>query len=209
MSDDRDTRGPDGGPDDIRARNDGARAQGPGEGYGSDRPGDEYGAGERGYAGPGAGERPGGPGGAGPDPYGGAQGGGGQGNQGYGSGGYGAGYGGAGWSPGGGYGDYRARGGGFREAMGGAGPRVLDDLARLVTDAAGAAQGVRREVETAFRAQAESVLGRMDVVRRDEFEAVAEMASRARAECETLRMRIEELEARLNSMGARAGTGRE
>ena len=86
-----------------------------------------------------------------------------------------------------------------REAMGAAAPRLLDDLARLVTDAAAGAQGVRREVETAVRAQAESVLSRMDVVRRDEFEVVREMATRLRRENDELRGRIEALESRLGS----------
>ena len=90
----------------------------------------------------------------------------------------------------------RAAGGGMGGGYG-AGSRVLDDIARLFTDAAGAAQGVRREVETAFRTQAEGILGRMDVVRRDEFEAMAELASRARSECDELRARVDALEARL------------
>lgn len=88
---------------------------------------------------------------------------------------------------------------------GGAGSRLFDDLARFVTDAAGATQGVRREVEQVMRAQGEAVLGRMDVVRRDEHEAVAEMASRARAENETLRGAVEMLEARVNALEARLG----
>jgi BMFP domain-containing protein YqiC len=75
--------------------------------------------------------------------------------------------------------------------------RILDDFARLMTDAAGAAQGVRHEVETAFRSQAERVLNSMDVVQREEFEAVREMAVRAREENELLIARIEALEARL------------
>lgn len=75
--------------------------------------------------------------------------------------------------------------------------RILDDFARLMTDAAGAAQGVRHEVETAFRSQAERVLNSMDVVQREEFEAVREMAIRAREENELLVARIEALEARL------------
>jgi len=73
--------------------------------------------------------------------------------------------------------------------------RVLDELAKLVTDAAGAAQGVRREVETAFRGQAERLLNSMDVVQREDFEAVREMAIRARAENTALLARIEALEA--------------
>lgn len=75
--------------------------------------------------------------------------------------------------------------------------RILDEFAKLVTDAAGAAQGVRREVETAFRAQAERLLNSMELVQREEFEAVREMAAKARAENQKLAARIEELEARL------------
>jgi len=75
--------------------------------------------------------------------------------------------------------------------------RILDDFARLMTDAAGAAQGVRKEVETAFHAQAERFLNGMDIVKREEFEAVREMAARARDENEALKARIEALEAKL------------
>lgn len=77
--------------------------------------------------------------------------------------------------------------------------RILDDFARLMTDAAGAAQGVRREVETAFRAQAERMLNSMDLVQREEFEAVREMAVKAREENIALSARIEALEARLSA----------
>jgi BMFP domain-containing protein YqiC len=75
--------------------------------------------------------------------------------------------------------------------------RILDDFAKLLTDAAGAAQGVRNEVETAFRAQAERILNSMDVVQREEFEAVREMALKARAENKTLAARLAEIEALL------------
>ncbi|AXV15865.1 hypothetical protein CYG48_09230 [Neorhizobium sp. SOG26] len=80
--------------------------------------------------------------------------------------------------------------------------RILDDFARLMTDAAGAAQGVRKEVETAFHAQAERFLNNMDVVKREEFEAVREMAARARDENEALKARIEALEAKLSAQTA-------
>lgn len=73
--------------------------------------------------------------------------------------------------------------------------RILDDLARLMTDAAGAAQGVKREVETVMRAQAERVLQGLDVVQREEYEAVKAMAEKARAENERLEARIAALEA--------------
>ena len=86
---------------------------------------------------------------------------------------------------------------------GGAGSRLFDDLARFVTDAAGATQGVRREVEQVIRAQGEAALARMDVVRRDEHEAVAEMAARARVENEALRATIEALAARIEALEAR------
>lgn len=77
--------------------------------------------------------------------------------------------------------------------------RILDDFAKLMTDAAGAAQGLRREAETAFQAQAERFLNGMDVVKREEFEAVREMAARARDENEALKARLEALEAKLSA----------
>lgn len=77
--------------------------------------------------------------------------------------------------------------------------RILDDLARLMTDAAGTAQGVRQELETAFRGQAERILNQMDVVKREEFEVVREMAIKARDENERLEKRLEALEAKLAS----------
>ena len=64
--------------------------------------------------------------------------------------------------------------------------RILDEFAKLLTDAAGAAQGVRREAETAFKAQAEKVMNSMDMVQREEFEAMREMAVKARAENKAL-----------------------
>jgi hypothetical protein len=75
--------------------------------------------------------------------------------------------------------------------------RIFDEMAKLMNDAAGAAQGVRREVDTVFRHQAERILRDLDVVRRDEFEAVQEMARLAREENEALKARLEALEARL------------
>lgn len=78
--------------------------------------------------------------------------------------------------------------------------RILDELAKLMTDAAGAAQGVRREVETAFKGQAEKILNSMDVVQREEFEAAREMAVKARAENKALAARIAALEAQLNKL---------
>ena len=79
--------------------------------------------------------------------------------------------------------------------------RIFDDFAKLMTDAAGVAQGARREVETAFRAQAERFLADMDVVSREEFDAVKEMAARARDEADALATRVEALEKALAESG--------
>lgn len=73
--------------------------------------------------------------------------------------------------------------------------RFFDEIARLMNDATGVAQGVRREVDTVFRAQAERILRDLDVVSREEFDAVKEMARLAREENEELKTRIAALEA--------------
>ncbi len=72
--------------------------------------------------------------------------------------------------------------------------RIFDEMARLMNDAAGVAQGVRREFDTLFRAQAERILRELDMVQREEFEAVKDMARLAREENEALKARIEALE---------------
>ena len=77
--------------------------------------------------------------------------------------------------------------------------RIFDDMAKLMTDAAGVAQGVRREAETAVKTQAERLLASMDVVSREEFEAVRDMAATARDENEALKKRLAALEAKLSS----------
>ena len=64
--------------------------------------------------------------------------------------------------------------------------RVLDDAAKLAGGAIGALDGVRREMESLIRQQVERILSKFDLVTRDEFEAVKEMAARARAEQETI-----------------------
>ena len=76
--------------------------------------------------------------------------------------------------------------------------RLMDEFARLMTDAAGAAQGMRREAENVVKAQFERMLRDMDVVSRDEFEAVKAMAIAARDDNEKLMARIAELESKLN-----------
>jgi BMFP domain-containing protein YqiC len=76
------------------------------------------------------------------------------------------------------------------------GNRILDDFARIMTDAAGMAQGVRREAEGVFKAQFERMIRDMDLVTREEFEAVREMAQLAREENDRLTARLDALEAK-------------
>ncbi len=75
--------------------------------------------------------------------------------------------------------------------------RIFDDLAKLMSDAAGAADGMRREVEGVMRAQGERVMGAMELVQREEFEAVKAMATKAREENEKLAARLAVLETEL------------
>jgi BMFP domain-containing protein YqiC len=77
--------------------------------------------------------------------------------------------------------------------------RFFDEFARLMNDAAGVASGVRREFDTVVRNQADRILRDLDVVKREEFEAVKDMARLAREENEALRARIATLEAKVAS----------
>ena len=73
--------------------------------------------------------------------------------------------------------------------------RFLDDLSRLATGAAGTMAGMGREMESRFKDRMRELLADMDLVQREEFEAVKEMAANARAEADELRARVEALEA--------------
>jgi len=75
--------------------------------------------------------------------------------------------------------------------------RFFDEVGKLMNDAAGVASGVRREFDTMMRTQAERILRELEVVQREEFEAVKEMARLAREENEALKARIAALEAKL------------
>lgn len=99
--------------------------------------------------------------------------------------------------------NHAASGGFVRgDPMSNATGKVLDELAKIVTDAAGAAQGVRREVETAVRSQGEKLLNTLDVVQREDFEAMREMAVKARTENSALSVKIAELEERIAKIEA-------
>ena len=82
--------------------------------------------------------------------------------------------------------------------------RILDEFAKLMTDAAGAAQGVRREGEPAFKGQAERLLHTLDGGQRDAFEAARARAAKAREENTRLAERIEALEAKLAELTGQA-----
>lgn len=73
--------------------------------------------------------------------------------------------------------------------------RIFDDFAKLMTDAAAAAEGMKREAETLMKGQAERFLRDMDVVAREDFEAVKAMAQKAREENDALAARLAVLEA--------------
>jgi BMFP domain-containing protein YqiC len=75
--------------------------------------------------------------------------------------------------------------------------RFFDEIGRLMNDAAGAAQGVKREVDTVVRNQAERILRDLDLVKREEFDAVKDMARLVREDNEVLKARIAVLEAKL------------
>jgi BMFP domain-containing protein YqiC len=79
--------------------------------------------------------------------------------------------------------------------------RFFDEVGKLMNDAAGVAGGVRRELDTMMRTQAERILRDLEVVQREEFEAVKEMARLAREENEALKARIATLEAKLGGQG--------
>ncbi len=83
--------------------------------------------------------------------------------------------------------------------------RFFDELARMMTDATGAAQGLRTEIDNVIRSQAEKVLNDLDVVQREEFDAMKTMAQKAREENERLETRIAELEQQLERLGSDKG----
>ncbi len=79
----------------------------------------------------------------------------------------------------------------------------LDEISRLMTDAASAAQGIGREAQVMARTQIDRAIADMNLVRREEFEAVRDMAVRARRENDALSSRLAALEARLTPAGTR------
>ena len=75
--------------------------------------------------------------------------------------------------------------------------RFFDEVSKLMTGAAGAAQGVRKEIDTLVQNQVERVLNNLNIVKREEFEVVKDMAEKARLENSKLEARLVELEKKL------------
>ena len=91
-------------------------------------------------------------------------------------------------------------------------PRFFDDLAGMAGGALSALQGMREEMESQMRARLDDAIRKLDLVRREELDAIAEMAANARAGQEAAEARLSALEARLAAMGgdstpAQRGTG--
>ena len=83
--------------------------------------------------------------------------------------------------------------------------RLLDGMARFFTNAAGAAQAFKAEMETMMKGRFERLVAELDFVTREEFDAVKAMAAKARAENDKLATRVAELERKLGS--TRKSTG--
>ncbi len=79
-------------------------------------------------------------------------------------------------------------------------PRIFDDLAGMAGGAISALSGLREEIEAMVRARLDEAVRRMELVKKDEFEAVAEMAATARAGHEAADARIAALEARIAAL---------
>ena len=82
--------------------------------------------------------------------------------------------------------------------------RFFDDMSRLFSDAAGAARSLGRESETAIKTQVERLLATMEVVTREEFEVVRDMAVAARNANDALERRINELEEKIAELQKKA-----
>ncbi|WGF86812.1 accessory factor UbiK family protein [Marinivivus vitaminiproducens] len=82
--------------------------------------------------------------------------------------------------------------------------RLLDDLARVASGAMHTFSGVREEIELRVKERIERVMADLDLVTREEFDAVRLMATRAREQNELLLARIEALEAKLGDAATEA-----
>lgn len=77
--------------------------------------------------------------------------------------------------------------------------KIFDDLGRLMNEAAGVADGVRREAETAFKSQMERIVADLDLVKREDFDVVREIVLAQADEIEQLRKELDALKRRKRS----------
>ncbi|MDE2515130.1 MAG: accessory factor UbiK family protein [Rhodospirillales bacterium] len=82
-------------------------------------------------------------------------------------------------------------------------PRFIDDLAGMAGGAVSALMGLREEMEAMVRARLDEAIRRLDLVKREEIEALAEMAANARAGQEAAEARLDQALARLAALEAR------
>ncbi len=81
--------------------------------------------------------------------------------------------------------------------------KIFDEVAKLLSGAAGMAQGLREEIDGLIKSQLDRLVSDMELVKREEFEVVKEMASRARQENAELKERVAALEAELDKLKRR------
>jgi len=79
-------------------------------------------------------------------------------------------------------------------------PRILDDLAGVAGGALSALAGIREEIEAMVRARLDEAIRRLELVRREELDAVAELAANARAGQEAAEIKLAALEARIAAL---------
>lgn len=83
--------------------------------------------------------------------------------------------------------------------------RILDDMAKVATGALGSLTGLKQEIESKVQQHLERLLGRMNLVSREEFDAMKAVAQEARAEQIKLARRLEALEAKTGGKDQRSG----
>lgn len=81
------------------------------------------------------------------------------------------------------------------------GSRLFDELGKLMNNAAGVADGVRREIETAVKSQLERMVNDMDLVKREDYDALRELVQAQSAELKALTAEVEALKSKSTASG--------
>lgn len=81
------------------------------------------------------------------------------------------------------------------------GSRLFDELGKLMNNAAGVADGVRREIETAVKSQLERMINDMDLVKREDYDALRELVQAQSAELKALAAEVEALKSKSTTSG--------